>query len=295
MRFDTDLCPYLPEWFRRIADYRELCLTETQCFEALADEINAIADNLFFQTMDESAISQWEQVFGILPDLSQEDTPFRRERLLNRISSRPPYTLSFLYQKLDELIGKNQWQVRVDYPNYTLYIESSARNQAYATEVAHTIGQIKPAHIVYVNSPFVVTGMQLAETITTAQRIYHYNLGGWGLGLNPFATEENQGVIKTADIPSIQTPLLNATAGFVSGDVAKARINGTQILENLTKQVNGNVAEITYTVPQGLVEAVTLAELLDAQGNVLTSSAVYVPVTGGTVMKHTIPVTEGSE
>lgn len=293
MRFDTDLCSWLPQWFREIVDYQELCLTETQRFEALANEINAVADNFFFQTMSESAVAQWEKVFGILPDPALEDIAFRRERLLNRLSSRPPYTLSFLYQKLDELIGPNRWRVRVDYPNYTLYIESSARSQSYAVEVAHTIGQIKPAHIVYVNSPFVETGAELTETISTAQRIYHYRLGGWGLGIDPFATEENQGVIKMASVPSIQPPLLSATAGFISGDVAKARINGTEIITALSKQVMGNTAEITYTVPQGLVEAVTLAELLDTDDNVLTSSAVYVPVTGSTVMKHSIPVTEG--
>lgn len=293
MRFDTDLQAYLPEWFREIADYRELCLTEAQCFEALAAEINAVADNFFFQTMDKSSVALWEQVFQILPDPALESLEFRRERLLNRISSRPPYTLSFLSQKLDELIGKNQWQVWVDYPNYTLYIESSAHSQSYAVEVAHTIGRIKPAHIVYVNSPFVSSGLELSETIETARRTYHYKLGGWGLGLMPFAMEENQGVIKMANIPSVQAQLLNVVAGFVAGDIAKARINGTILIETLAKEVAGSVATITYTVAQSAGEAVTQVELLDAGDKVLTSSVVYVPITGSTVMKHRIPVMEG--
>ena len=50
---------------------------------------------------------------------------------------------------------------------------------------------------------------------------------------------------------------------------------------------------MTYTVAQSQTEAITSAELLDADGNVLTASAVYVPVSGSTIMKHMIPVAEG--
>lgn len=295
MRFDTQLLPYLPEWFRQIEDYQYLCLAETGQMEALAREINVVADNFFCQTMDEGAVSQWEKIFGILPDLPAETLPFRRERVLNRLSTRPPYTLSFLYQKLDEFIGRGQWSVAVDYPNYTLYIESSARNQAYASEVAYTIGKMKPAHIVYINTPLVSHGLALAETIELSQYTYHYKLGGWGLGMQPFATEQGQGVIKMPATPSIQTPLLNAAAGFVSAEVAKARINGSIVIDSLTKEVNGNTATIRYTVAEGLAPAVTLAELLDKDGSVLTASPVYVPISSSTVMKHTIPVTEGAE
>ena len=93
-----------------------------------------------------------------------------------------PIPLGFLYQKLDELIGPGEWKVTVDYPNYTLYIESAAQNQNYATELAFTINRIKPAHIVWVNAPFVRTGLLLSEIISSAQRIYNYRLGAWGAG-----------------------------------------------------------------------------------------------------------------
>lgn len=293
MRFDSDLYPYLPDWFKQIADYRELTLTESQCFEELANEINAVADNFFFQTMSESAVVLWEKVFGIVPDPALNTLEFRRRRLLNRISSRPPYTLTFLYQKLDELIGKNQWRVRVDYPNYTLYIESSAKNQAFATEVAYTIGKIKPAHIVYANSPFFESPLNMSEIISRSDIIYNYKLGAWGLGLSPFVSQGTQEVIKMANIPSIQQQLLSDTANFVAGDITQARINGTQIISELTKETTGSTAVISYTVPFGLVTNITLVELLDKDSNVLTSASVYIPVASKTVLTHSIPVTEG--
>lgn len=292
-RLDTDMLSLLPPWYREILDYQEICQTEKAQFDALASEITGVADNFFFQTMDESAVAMWEQIFEITPNPETETLDFRRARALNRISTRPPFTLGFLYQKLDELIGPGAWTVTVDYANYTLYIESSALDQQYATEVAFTINRIKPAHIVYINTPYVRTGILLSETIELSQRIYNYKLGAWGLGVLPFAIEEGQGVIKMPETPSIQAALLTDTANFVSGDIASARINGSIAISNISKTVTGSTLEVTYTVAQSQTEAITSAELLDADGNVLTSSTVYVPVSGSTIMKHIIPVAEG--
>lgn len=290
---DTDLLSLLPPWYRAILDYQEIGQTEQAQFEALAAEIVGVADNFFFQTMDENTVSQWEQIFGIIPNPDTESLAFRRARVLNRVSTRPPFTLSFLYQKLDELIGPDIWTVTVDYPNYTLYIESSAENQQYATEVAYTINRIKPAHVVYVNTPYVRTGLLLSETIELSQRVFNYKLGSWGLGVLPFATEQGQGVIKMPATPSIQPALLEQTAGFVSGDIAKARVNGTIEITELTKNVTGSTLTLTYTVAPSQTEAVTKAELLTANGTVLTASTVYVPVSSATILKHIIPVSEG--
>lgn len=93
--------------------------------------------------------------------------------------------------------------------------------------------------------------------------------------------------------PSIQQALLTGTANFVSGDIASARINGSVVISELEKTISGSTLTVTYTVPQDQASDVTLAELLDADGNVLTSSTVYVPVESNTVMKHVIPVSEG--
>ena len=293
IELDADLLALLPPWYREVLDYQELCRTETAQFEALADEIIGVADNFFFQTMDEGAVSMWEQVFQIVPNPSTESLDFRRARVLNRITTRPPYTLGFLYQKLDELIGPGEWTVTVDYPNYTLYIESAAQNQNYATELAFTINRIKPAHIVWINSPFVRTGLLLSETISSAQRTYNYKLGSWELGLLPFATDGPEGVIKMPETPSIRQALLTGVANFVSGDVASARVNGTISIADLTKSVEGAELTVTYTVLPSQTTEITSLELLDGEGNVLTSSTVYIPVTTNVVMKHIIPVAEG--
>lgn len=290
---DTDMLSLLPPWYREILDYQEICKTEKEQFDALAAEITTVADNFFTQTMDTGAVSQWEQIFKITPDPATETLEFRRARIQNRLSTRPPFTLGFLYQKLDELIGPNKWTVRVDYANYTLYIESSAEDQSYASEVAYTLNSIKPAHIVYYNSPYVQNGLLLSETIEFSKNVYNYRLGAWGLGILPFASETEHEVIKMASTPSITEALLADTADFISSDVASARINGTISITNITKAVDGNVLSVTYSVSPSMTSAITKIELLDASGVVLTESTLYVPVADTIVMKHKIPVAEG--
>lgn len=293
IELDYDLLSLLPPWYREVLDYQQICQTEEQQFDALAQEINAVADNFFFQTMDEGAVSQWEQILGIIPNPTTESLSFRQARLINRISIRPPYTLGFLYQKLDELLGVGNWNVTVDYPNYALYIESAAENQQFATEVAYTVGRIKPAHITYINTPVVTSGILLSETISLSKLTYNYRLGGWGLGLLPFATEQDQGVIKTASMPSIQQALLTGTANFVSGDIASAQLNGSISISEISKSVDGSTLTVTYTVTPEQTTQITQVALLDSSGTPLTSSTLYIPITTNTIMKHIIPVAEG--
>lgn len=294
LELDYDMLSLLPPWYREVLDYQQICQTEQEQMEALAQEITAVADNFFFQTMDADSVAQWEQIFKISPNPSTETLAFRQARLINRISTRPPFTIWFLYNKLDELIGPGEWTVNMDYPHYTLYIESSAENQQYATEVTYTVNAVKPAHIVFVNTTYVQTSISLTESIELYQRKYNYNLGDWGLGVLPFASDILEGVIKMPTTPSIQPTLLTGTANFVSGDISSARINGSVIISELEKSISGSTLTVTYTVPQNQATAVTSAELLDSIGNVLTSSTVYIPVETNTVMKHIIPVTEGA-
>ena len=288
----ANIINYLPEWFRKIADFEEICDTEAERFDALAEAIHSVADNFFFHTMNEGAVSMWEQLFDIVPDLSIETLTFRRFRVLNRLSTKPPFTLGFLYRKLDELIGKGLWNVIVDYPNYALYIESSSENQQYYTEVLYTINKIKPAHIVFINKPLTTTGMTIDESVELSDLTWNYKLSSWSLGLYPFVTAIRKEVLVVPAQESIETSLLHATAKSMLDIISSARVNSTTTITELTKEAKGNIATIQYTVTEEQAAKVTKLELLDIEGNVLTTSPVYVPIIGEAVFTHNLPIEE---
>lgn len=289
---DAALIDLLEPWYCSISDYQQICQTEQQEFEALAGFINAVAENFFFQTMDESSIAQWEQALGIIPNPQTEDLEFRRYRVLNRISTKPPFTLRFLYQKLDSIIGAGNYEISVDYPNYTLYIKSSALNQNYAQEILYTLNTVKPCHIVYVNVPYLKDTVVLNESVYLAELIWNYRLGYWGLGSAPFMTMQNEGEIVMPSQKTVQSAMLSNVAQFLQGDVASARLNGNILISDLNKSVNGNILNVTYSVTPQQVQEVTLIELLDTSGDILTSAGVYVPVTDTTTFSHDIFVKE---
>lgn len=287
-------CEQLPPWYREVLDYQQMCQTIGAQFALLAEEINRVADNFFLQTMDLETVQMWEGIFRIVANPATESLQFRRDRIINRISMRPPFTLRFLYQKLDELIGPGLWSVTVDYPNYALYIESNVDGQGYSQELIYTINHIKPAHITFINSPVAMSGIVLSERVSEISYTWNYVLNGqWLLGQEPFADEEEVQVIKLPQTPSIQSALLTGIADFVSGDVAAARLNGSIMVENINKSVSGSTLTITYQVTQAMTTEITQVELLAADGTVLTSMAAYVPVTETAVIKHVIPVQEG--
>lgn len=292
LRIDTDLHEVLPEYYRGIADYEEIMDTEESELEALAAFIQAVHDNFFLQTMNEATATAWERLLGISA-LPGDTLEFRRIRILNRISTRPPFSLGFLYEKLDELIGPGKWVVDMDYANYTLYIESAAESQDYAVEVAFTVNHIKPAHIAYVNRPYLSDTALLSETIGASTLQYNYVLGSWNLGARPFVTDYEEVNYKVATTNSLTGELIGDVAVSVKDDISKARVNGTSIITGLTKTVSDGTVTVTYTVPQGTVSTINKVELLDSSNNVLTSSNVYIPAASAVEMKHRILVKEG--
>lgn len=292
---DTDICQYWPRWFREILDFQALCQTEGEELRVMARFMDRVRANLFVQTMDEQTTADWEKIFRIVPNPLTETLQFRRDRILNRLSMHPPFTLTFLYQRLDALFGPGNWEVEVDYPNYTLYIEADVDDQQYFSEMSVTMDLIKPCHIVYISRPRVAAGFLVSESVRRFVGEYNYILGRWKLGALPFYSATSEEEIKMAAKPSIQQAFLDQAASFVVGDIQSVRINGDILITTLSKSTVGNVGSVGYRVLKSQTEEVTRIELLDRAGTVLTTSSVSVPVTEDTVaFRHAFIVKEGS-
>ena len=292
---EIDICQYWPPWFREILDFQALCRTEGEELRVMAMFMARVRANLFVQTMDESTTADWEAIFHIVANPVTETLAFRRDRILNRLSMHPPFTLTFLYQRLDALFGPGNWEVEVDYPNYTLYIEAAVEDQQYFSEMSVTMDIIKPCHIVYISRPRVAASFLVSESIARTLGEYNYILGSWELGRLPFFSGDEEEVVKMAGQPSIPQAFLDQAAGFVANDIKSVRINGSIVITALSRSTVGNVASVGYRVLREQTEEVTQIELLDQAGTVLTSSAVYVPIAEETVaFRHAFIVKEGA-
>lgn len=250
--------------------------------------------NQFILTADEETISVYEKMFSILANPTTETLQFRRERILNRMSLQPPFTMRWLQNKLDEIIGVGKWNAYVDYANRTLYVESFVVNQQWFNELRITINRIKPCNLVFVNKPLIMADVVANETIVSAAQHYNYILGQWQLGQEPFATTDSEEVIKLPIVNSINPNLLTDIASFSATDVVAVRLNGSVKLSNFTtKAGQGTTTVVEYEVKPAQASEITQIELLGTGDRVLTASAVYIPVTEAVICKHAINFKEG--
>lgn len=97
-----------------------------------------------------------------------------------------------------------------------------------------------------------------------------------------------------ADVPSIAPTMINGTAAYIEGQITSARINGALVIADITKTLDENTVTVKYTVRPGQTQTINKAELLNADGQVLTSSVIYVPVGVDTILTHTLVAREGA-
>lgn len=283
-----------PSVYDRVLEISALSETDDVLLDQALAKLERAQLNQFILTADEETISVYEKMFSILANPTTETLQFRRERILNRMSLRPPFTMRWLQNKLDEIIGVGKWNAYVDYANRTLYIESFVVNQQWFNELRITINRIKPCNLVFVNKPLIMADVVANETIVSATQHYNYVLGHWQLGQKPFITIDPEEVIKLPSVKSINPNLLADVASFSATDIVAVRLNGSVKLSDFTtKAGQGTTTIVEYKVKPAQASEITQIELLGTGDRVLTASAVYIPVTEAVICKHVINFKEG--
>lgn len=292
--FNRALESFVPVVYKDIVEMESIINSEEKIMDIARNEAITAFSNTFVVTADEAGIAVFEEMLKILAKPQTEDLEFRRQRILNRMSMSPPFTFRFLKKKLDEIIGENLWDAHIDFGNYTLYVESSAADQNWYSELEFTVNKVKPCNMVFTNVPRTAHGIRISEEISYEEKLWRYRLGSWKLGHSPFSEVGGGGLAKMANIPSVQQALLNDTAHFVSSDISSVLINdAVEISDFRTNQVSDNQVSIEYIVTPEMTSAITDIKLRKGDGTVLTQSSVYVPVTQPVVSKHIITVKEG--
>lgn len=293
--FNRTLSSFLPNVYKDVVEMDDVMRSEENIMDIARREMSSAFANTFVLTANESGVIMFEKMLNIIANPLTEDLEFRRQRILNRLSMSPPFTYRFLKQKLDEIIGVGAWTAYVNFDTYTLFVESSAVDQNWYYEMEFTINRIKPCNMVFTNVPLTAPGIQVNEQISYEALKWMYKLGAWKLGEHPFAIVEREGVIKMADVGSIQKTLLNDTAKFVNDDISYVLLNDSiKITEFKSKQVTESTIFIEYDVYPHMTSLVTSIKLMREDGVVLTQASVYVPITQTVVSKHIITVKEGT-
>lgn len=180
---------YLPAYYRGILDVVELAETEDIELDLMAAAVQRLFDDQFVETSDLQAIKRREAMLGIQADPTTESLEFRKKRILNRYQTKPPFTIRWLQQQLDQLVGQGMTIVSVDVEEFILYVTTNIENANIFHEVLHTIQTVKPANLIYQQNTSLLDVIGLEEHISRQTITWNYKLdGSWDLGEEPYST-----------------------------------------------------------------------------------------------------------
>ncbi len=187
---------HLPYYYVSIDDFVKLAATQSEEIIRLEESIEQLFRDQFVLTSSLGAIKKREQMLGIQAE-PNESLNFRRRRIVNRYQTKPPFTIRYLQQQLDTLVGPGLTIVDIDYEARLLTVTANIDNASVFQEVIRTIETIKPANIVYQQNTALNEMVEIEEQIKMQQMTWNYNLSSiWKLGESPFITLGTEVIVR---------------------------------------------------------------------------------------------------
>lgn len=141
---------------------------EQQEFDLLQIKLDEYWADQFAISSNKRGIERYERIVEVRANRALEDDDFRKRRIVNRLTTLPPFSMPFLRAKLNEIVGVDQWQLLMDYDNYNLIIKVYRTDRNWYNELKITLEAVKPCNI----------GMELNTLIRdTASGVFYFGAG----------------------------------------------------------------------------------------------------------------------
>lgn len=185
------------DFFLRILDFVEMSNSETEELELAELAKEQFFNDQFVVTSNLESIKRREKILGIQADPTTESLDFRKKRIVNRYSTNPPFSIRYLQERLDFLVGEGKTVASIDVQNFILTVEAAIEDGSLFKEVERTIYTTKPANIVYKQETALGSTIAIKEHIIMNRLERKTRLGTtWRLGNTPFAELKDEVVIK---------------------------------------------------------------------------------------------------
>lgn len=168
---------YMSEFYNKNVDMISLIKSEENELEnRLKPYIDNSFKDTFIKTATENGVSNYESLLGIIPNKSKEDLQFRRERVINRLTTSIPYTERFFTNRLNEILGKGNWSYKMEYNNYKITIKTLVPGKNWYSELLHFFDTIIPCNMNVVLDLFGVTWQVAHDHFTNWQQIQNKDM-----------------------------------------------------------------------------------------------------------------------
>src|SRR5690606_26674748 len=167
---ESDYLSYLPSVLHDIREFQEIAKAVNPELIALKKAVNKVLNEQFIQGAEDTLECR-EEEFEIVAS-SDETIEFRRERLIERKSRKPPITLRTLRDHLNAYIGTTQAEIELVPGEYAFSISIPAVDGRKFRDIQGLVEDLKPANMEYIQYPFSTERVRIRETSREFKVVY---------------------------------------------------------------------------------------------------------------------------
>lgn len=180
---------YWPSYYDDVLEFHEIAKTESIELDEMQRTLQQLLDDQFVMTSRERAVKRREQMLNIQADPSAESLDFRKKRIINRYSTKPPFTAGYLQERLDFLVGPGRAMTSIDVQRFVVSVTAAVTDASVFKEIEYTVKTTKPANMVYRQETALEDAFAFEERISMQTLTRETKLStSWRLGATPFAT-----------------------------------------------------------------------------------------------------------
>lgn len=136
-----------PEIIRSIPDIKKIYEINADQEAVLDASVNALFDDIFLETMDETKTARWEKMLSIIP-LDTDTLSERQFRIQTRVLERMPYTYRVILRKLQTLCpGGVNWTVDTEKQLIIVRVALASKNMR--ADVDELLDNVLPLNMEY--------------------------------------------------------------------------------------------------------------------------------------------------
>lgn len=145
MFFLTNLLDYLPVYLKEYKILSNILKTQTIYLEDMEKDLLFLIENSFVITASEEGVDRFEKMLSIKP-FSSDTLEVRKQRILNKLGAKLPYTLETLKEKIEAVIGQN-YEVCINYESFCFSIISTVDQLEKGKLIEEILDEYIPANI----------------------------------------------------------------------------------------------------------------------------------------------------
>lgn len=139
------LIEYMPTFLQEVQEFKEIFNSEDIEIEDIKERISELLDEVVVQTAKSYGLDRYEKIYGITNITT--DIERRRFNILSKINNRIPYTLNWLKNKLNNLVGKDNYEIILDHNNYKITVNVAALFNDIAIVLNKDLREQLPANL----------------------------------------------------------------------------------------------------------------------------------------------------